>query len=81
MGLYVFNWPISVKVTERIYFVEYVSKIKHIPSVIYYTIHYTICGAVCFQITHSTCDDWDNIYINFVLLSSSNRQYELLPIV
>ena len=31
-----------------IYFVECVSKIKHILSVI----HYTICGAVCFQFTH-----------------------------
>ena len=25
-------------------------------------IHYTICGAVCFQFTHSLCDDWENIY-------------------
>ena len=33
-------------------------KIKHILSVI----HYTICGAVCFQFTHSPCDDWENIY-------------------
>ena len=43
-------------------FVECVSKIKHILSVIHYTIHYTICGAVCFQFTHSPCDDWENIY-------------------
>ena len=35
-----------------------VCKIKHILSVI----HYTICGAVCFQLTHFPCDDWDNIY-------------------
>ena len=35
-----------------------VCKIKHILSVI----HYTICGAVCFQFTHFPCDDWDNIY-------------------
>ena len=35
-----------------------VCKIKHIPSVI----HYTICGAVCFQFTHFSCDDWENIY-------------------
>ena len=34
-------------------FVECVSKIKHILSVI----HYTICGAVCFQFTHFSCDD------------------------
>ena len=32
----------------QIYFVECVSKIKHIISVI----HYTICGAVWFQFTH-----------------------------
>ena len=25
-------------------------------------IHYTICGAVCFQFTHFLCDDWENIY-------------------
>ena len=42
----------------QIYFVECVSKIRHILSVI----HYTICGAVCFQFTHFPCDDWDNIY-------------------
>ena len=48
----------------QIYVVECVSKIKHILSVIHYTIcyHYTICGAVCFQFTHSSCDDWENIY-------------------
>ena len=37
--------------------VECVSKIKHILS----GIHYTICGAVCFQFTHSPCDDWESI--------------------
>ena len=37
------------------------SKIKHILSVI----HYTICGAVCFQFTHFPCDDWENIYTLF----------------
>ena len=35
-----------------------VSKIMHFLSVI----HYTISGAVCFQFTHSLCDNWDNIY-------------------
>ena len=64
-----------LKNAYRIYFVECVSKIKHILSVI----HYIICGAVCVQFTHFSCDDWENIY--FVLLSSSNRKYELLPIV
>ena len=42
----------------QIYFVECVSKIKHILSVI----HYTICGTVCFQFTHFLSDDLDNIY-------------------
>ena len=32
----------------QIYFVECVSKIRHIPSII----HYTVRGAVCFQFTH-----------------------------
>ena len=36
----------------------WVCKIKHILSVI----HYTICGAVCFQFTHFPCEDWENIY-------------------
>ena len=43
----------------QIYFVECVSKIKHITSVI----HYAICEAVRFQFTHFPCDDWENIYI------------------
>ena len=34
------------------------SKIGLILSVI----HYTICGAVCFQFTYLPFDDWDNIY-------------------
>ena len=42
-------------------FVECVSKIKHILSVI----HYTIYGAVCFQFTHFPCDDRQNIYTLF----------------
>ena len=36
-------------------------------------------GAMCFQFTHFPCEDWENIH--FVLLSSSNRKYELLSIV
>ena len=35
-----------------------VCKIKHILSVI----HYTICGAVFFQFTYFSCDDWENTY-------------------
>ena len=59
----------------QIYFVECVSEIKHIFSVI----HCTLYGAVCFQFTHFPYDDW--VSIQFVLLSSSNRKYELLSIV
>ena len=29
---------------------------------IFSVIHYTICGAVCFQFTHFLCDDWKNIH-------------------
>ena len=42
-------------------------------------IPYTIYGTVCFQFTHLSWDDWENIH--FVLLSSSNMKYELLSIV
>ena len=49
---------IELKNACQIIFVECVSTIKHILSVI----HYTICGAMCFQFTHFPCDDWDNIY-------------------
>ena len=59
----------------QMYLVKCVSKIKHIFSVI----HCTLYGAVCFQLTHFPYDDWINIH--FVLLSSSNRKYELLSIV
>ena len=45
------------------------SKIKHIFSVV----HYTMYGAVCFQFNFLLCDDWESIH--FVLLSSSNRKY------
>ena len=51
------------------------SDIKHILSVI----HYTIYEAVCFQFTHLLCDDIESVY--FVLLSSLNRKDELSPIV
>ena len=40
------------------YFVECVSNIKRILSVI----HYTIYGAVCRQFPHFPCGDWGNIY-------------------
>ena len=46
-----------IKCPSDIFF-ECVSKIKHILSVI----QYTLCGAVCFQFTHFSCDDWENIH-------------------
>ena len=59
------------------YFVECVSKINHILS----AIRYTICGAVCFQLTHFPCLWWLRACIYFVLLSSSDRKYQPLSIV
>ena len=47
-----------------------VCKIKHILSVI----HYTICGAVCFKFTHSSCDDWDNKYATKKWISLDQNQ-------
>ena len=29
---------------------------------IFSVIHYTICGAVCFQLTRLSCDHWENMY-------------------
>ena len=60
---------------SQIYFVECVIKTRHILLVI----HYKIRGAVCFSLPISLW--WLKEYIYFVLLSSSNRKYELLPIV
>ena len=54
------NWQNACQV----YFVECVSKIKHIFSVI----HYTMYGAVCFQLIRFPLDGWASIH--FVLLSS-----------
>ena len=71
------NLSEDIELVGQSYFVECVSKIKHILSVI----HFTICGAVCFQFTQLPCDDWENIYT----LSHYHRQigsmnYELLSI-
>ena len=52
-----------------------VCKIKHILSVV----QYTICSTVYLQFTHSLW--WLREHIYFILLSSSNRKYELLFIV
>ena len=65
----------TYKMPVKIYFVECVNKIEHILSVI----HYAICGAVCFSLPISLVMI-EGKYI-FVLLSSSNWKYELLPIV
>ena len=46
------------KMSVRYIFVECVSKIKNILSVI----HYTIYWDVCFQFTYFPCDDWENVY-------------------
>ena len=59
----------------QIYFVECVSKIKHILSVI----HYTLCGAVCFQFTHFPCDNWDNIY-NLVIIIIKSKVWTYYPL-
>ena len=42
------------------------NKIKHILSVI----QYTICGAVCFQSTHFRCDDWEYILCLIIIIKS-----------
>ena len=47
----------------QIYFVECVGKIRHILSVV----HYTIRGAECFQFTHFLCD-WENIYLLYLII-------------
>ena len=59
--------------------VWYIVSIVWVRLSILSVIHYTVCGAVFFQFTHFSCDDWENTYT--VLLSSSNRKYGLLPIV
>ena len=51
-----------------------VCKIKHIISVI----HYTICRAVCFQFTHSPCDDWDNIYILCLIIITKSEVWNVI---
>ena len=50
-----------------------VCKIKHIPSVI----HYTICGAVYFQFTHFLCDDWENIYLLCLIIIIKSEVWTL----
>ena len=52
------DWTYYQKPVRYILSIEWVSKIKHILSVI----RYTICGAVCFQFTHFHCGDWESIY-------------------
>ena len=69
---------LNLKNACQIYFVECVSNIKHILSVI----HYKYVGLYVFSLPISlVMIERIYIYIYFVLLSSSNRKYELLPIV
>ena len=58
------HWTFKMSVT---YNLSSVGKIKHILSVI----HYTICGAVCFQLTHFLRDDWENIILCLIIIISS----------
>ena len=51
-----------------------VCKIKHILSVI----HYTICGAVCFQFTHFSCDDWENRYILCLIIIIKSEEWTII---
>ena len=37
---------------------------------IFSVIHYTICGALCFQFTHFPCDDYENILCLSVIIKS-----------
>ena len=66
----------SYKMLVRYILIECVIKIKHILSVI----HYTVCGAVCFQFTHFSCDDWDTIY-NLSYYHHQIGSMNYLPIV
>ena len=52
------HWTYKMSVR---YILSSVSKIRHILSVI----RYTIRGAVCLQFTHFPSDDWENIYTLF----------------
>ena len=51
-----------MRVLSIIAFYQVVTYLLHILIGYLPVIHYTICGAVCFQFTHSLCDDWENIY-------------------
>ena len=62
--------------TTKMLVAEFVSTIKTILSIIFYSIY----GALCLRLTQISCDDRENVY--FILLSSSNRKNEsLLAIV
>ena len=62
----------------QIYFVECVSTIKHILSVI----HHTICGVVCFQFIHFSCAVWENIYtLSYYHHQIGSMNYFLHPVL
>ena len=52
-----------------------VCKIDYILSVIQYTIY----GAVCFQLTHFTCDDWENVRCLIIIIIKSEVLKENTP--
>ena len=62
-------WQLKEKWVELHYDIELRKCLSHIfcrvckIKQILLVIHYTICGAVCFQFTHFHYDDWENIYI------------------
>ena len=50
--------------TRNTFMINFIFRVGKYIKLLYrkYVIHYTICRAVCFQLTHSPCDDWDNTY-------------------
>ena len=54
---------------------ECVYKIKSILSTIFHAIY----GAVCIQLIHFSCDDFENTYL--IVLSSLERKYDPFEIV
>ena len=61
----------------QVHSVEYVSKSNSVLSVIFHAIY----GAICIQLTHLVYLFWLWEYMNFILLSSSNRKYDPFAIV
>ena len=64
---------LNLKKACQIYFVKCVSNIKDILS----AIRYTIWGAICFQFTHFSCDDWENIYILCLIITIKSKEWTI----